>query len=56
MASAWIQHWALTIGTYDYEIRYKPGTQQTHADACSCLSLPDSPTSVPVPVPGDTIF
>ena len=54
MASGRIQHWALTIGIYDYEIQYKPGLQQAHADACSRLSLPDTPSSVPIL--GDTIF
>ena len=37
---------------YDYEIQYKLGVQQSHADACSCLPLPDTPSSVPIP--GDT--
>ena len=54
MASACIQRWALTIGMYDYEIQYKPGAQQAHADACSRLPLSDTPSSVPVP--GDTIL
>ena len=54
MASARIQCWALTIGMYDYEIRYKPGAQQAHADACSRLPLPDTPLSVPIP--GDTVL
>ena len=46
MASGRIQCWALTIGMYDYEIQYKPGVQQAHADACSWLPLPDTPSSV----------
>ena len=54
MASARIQRWALTIGMYNYEIQYRPGAQQAHADACSRLPLPDSPSSVPMP--GDTLF
>ena len=54
MASGRIQHWALTIGMYDYEIQYKPGVQQAHADACSRLPLPDTPSSIPIP--GDTIL
>ena len=39
---------------YDYKIQYKPGLQQAHADACSRLPLPNTPSSVPIP--GDTIF
>ena len=39
---------------YDYEIQYKPGTQQAHADACSRLPLPDIPANIPIP--GDTIL
>ena len=54
MASGRIQRWALTIGMYDYEIQYKPGVQQAHADTCSRLPLPDTPSSVPTP--GDTIL
>ena len=34
MASGRIQRWALTLGMYDYEIQYKLGAQQAHADAC----------------------
>ena len=47
MTSTCIQHWALTIGAYKYEIQ---GPQQAHADACSRLPLPE------VPAPGDTIL
>ena len=54
MASGCIQLWALTISMYNYEIQYKPGVQQAHADACSHLPLPDTPSSVPIP--GDTIL
>lgn len=27
MASAWIQHWALTLSGYDYQMSYKPGKE-----------------------------
>ena len=54
MASACIQRCALTIGAYDYEIQFKPGPQQAHADACSRLPLPEVPSTVPAP--GDTIL
>ena len=32
LASARIKHWALTLGTYDYSIRYKPEADY----ACKC--------------------
>ena len=54
MASARIQRWALTFGAYDYEIQFKPGPQQAHADACSHLPLPEVPSTVPAP--GNTIL
>ena len=42
LASARIQRWALTLGAYDYAIRYKPGTAHANADVLSRLPLPDS--------------
>jgi len=54
MASAHIQRWALTLSCYDYEIQYRPGSEQANADACSRLPLPASPQQVPTP--GDTIL
>ena len=54
MASARIQRWAVTLGTYDYSISYKPGEQHANADLLSRLPLPDSPTNVPTP--GETIL
>ena len=45
---------ALGSNHRDYEKQYKPGTQQAHADACSRLPLPETPSSVPIP--GDTIL
>ena len=49
MASARLQRWALTLGTYSYTIKYKSGKQQCKADALSRFSLPDTPVSVPIP-------
>jgi len=49
MASAWLQRWSLMLSSYDYEIQYRPGSEQANADACSRLPLPDVPTSVPQP-------
>ncbi len=37
MASARIQRWALTLATYQYSIRYKPGKLLCNADALSRL-------------------
>ena len=54
LASARIQRWALTLSAYNYQIQYKPGKDNSNADALSRLPLPESPTSVPLP--GETIF
>ena len=48
MASARIQCWALTLGAYSYNIKFKKGSLQGNADALSRLPLPDHPESVPV--------
>ena len=39
MASAQIQRWALTLGSYRYHILYKPGKLQANVDALSRLPL-----------------
>ena len=49
MASARIQRWALTLGAYDYCIRYKSGSDNNNADGLSRLPLPDIPADVPQP-------
>ena len=49
MASARIQRWALMLSCYDYEIQYRPGSQQANADACSRLPLPTSVQNIPTP-------
>ena len=54
MASARIQRWALTLRSYDYEIRYRKGSQQANADGCSRLPLPVSAQEIPIP--GETIL
>ena len=54
LASARIQHWALTLETYNYNIQYKPGKENSNADVLSRLPLPESPDNVPLP--GETIF
>ena len=54
LVSARIQRCTLTPSAYDYQIRYKPGKDNSNADLLSRLPLPESPTSVPLP--GETIF
>ena len=49
MVSGHILRWSLTLSAYDYQFKYKPGTQIAHADALSCLPLPDASTTVPTP-------
>ena len=50
LASAHIQHWALTLGTYDYTIEYKPGKKHANTDALSRLPCPDQPLESHEPV------
>ena len=54
LASARIQRWALTLSAYNYQIKYKPGKDNSNADVFSRLPLPESP--VTVPLPGETVF
>ena len=42
-ASPRIQRWAITLSSYSYTIKHKPGTQLANADALSRLPLPDKP-------------
>lgn len=44
MASPRIQHWAVTLRAYEYEIVYKPGKHHSNADALSRLPLPQPST------------
>ena len=48
MWSAWIQRWALTISSYDYEIQYRRGSQQATADGCNRVLLSVSPQEIPI--------
>ena len=54
LASARIQHWALTLSAYDYSISYKPGEKHANTDLLSRLPLPDTITDVPLP--GETVL
>ena len=49
MASGRIQRWALTLGAYDYRIRYRQGKSNANADALSRLPLPMADREVPQP-------
>ena len=49
MASARIQRWALTLGSYNYTLCYKPGKNNLNADALSRLPGSYQPSSVPDP-------
>lgn len=46
MASARIQRWGLA---YDYQIKFKAGTENANTDFLSWLPLPETPTKVPEP-------
>jgi len=54
MASGRIQRWALTLSSYEYELKYKPGKDQGNCDALSRLPLPDCPETVLIP--GDILL
>ena len=54
LASACLQRWALTFGAYNYQIRYKPGKDNSNTDVLSRFPLPELPSSVPLP--GETVF
>ena len=54
MASGRMQRWALTLSSYEYELRYRKGTDQGNCDALSRLPLQDCPDSVPIP--GDVLL
>ena len=49
LASARLQRWALTLGAYDYTIRYKPGSYHSNADMLRRLPLPSCPPDTPPP-------
>ena len=49
MASARVQHWALTLSAYDYKVQYVPGKQNANADVFGRLPLPVQPKEVPMP-------
>ena len=54
MAASRIQRWNLTLSAYSYTIRFKPGKDNSNADALSRLPLPTSLETIPVP--GDILL
>ena len=47
-ASSRVIRWAITLSGYDYELKYRRGSDN-NADALSRLPLSEKPTSVPIP-------
>ena len=48
MASGRVQRWSLTLLGYEYELVYRPGSQNSNADSLSRLPLPDTPKTTPL--------
>ena len=48
-ASARIQHWALTLASYEYDLLYKSSKDHANADAMSRLPLKEIPLTTPLP-------
>ena len=49
MASARVQHWALTLSAYNYTVQYVPGEGNANADVFSHLPPSIHPGEVPMP-------
>ena len=49
LASGRIQRWALILSAYSYTIQYKPGKENSNADALSRLTAPGSKKEPPKP-------
>lgn len=49
MASGRVQRWALTLGAYQYSIKFQKGTENSTADAVSRLPLPETRSEPPKP-------
>ena len=48
-----MQRWALTLLAYEYELVYRPSSQNGNADALSRLPSPD--VTETTPIPGDIV-
>lgn len=55
IVSGRILRWSLSFSAYDYQFKYKLGTQIAHADALSRLPFPDRDAPTTVPIPADTV-
>ena len=53
MTSSRMQRWALTLLTYEYELVYRPGNQNSNTNALRRQLLLDAPEVTPVP--GDIV-
>ena len=49
LASARIQHWALALSAYEYNIVYKSGNSNSNIDLLNRLPLPEIIADVPIP-------
>ena len=49
MASGRVQRWALTLGAYQYSIKFQKGTENSTTDAVSRLPLPETRSEPPKP-------
>ena len=49
MASGQVRRWALTLGAYQYTIKFQRGTENSTADAVSRLPLPETRAEPPKP-------
>ena len=47
--SARIQRWALTLASYEYDLKYKTSSENANADAMSRLPLREIPAQTPLP-------
>ena len=56
MASARIQRWALLLGSYDYNLQYKPGKDLGNADALSRLPSQVQPSDQDLPKPQEVVL
>ena len=54
MASGHIQRWALTLSSYEFELRCRKAVDQGNCDALNRLPLQDCPDSIPIP--GDVLL
>ena len=44
MVAIHLQHWAIILSSYDYDIKYQPTASHGNADGLPCLTLQDEPS------------